>query len=125
MSVPGLVLYRWDAPLFFANAGRFHDRVLHVLRRADPPARWIVIAAEPITDIDATAASTLEDLLGDLEEAGVRLAVAELKGPVWDRMQAYGLAQRIGEDHRFPTIGTAVRAYVERTGVEWEDPNPD
>jgi high affinity sulfate transporter 1 len=124
-QIPGLILYRWDAPLFFANAGRFHDRVLHVLRRAGPRVRTIVIAAEPITDVDTTAAATLVDLLGDVEVLGVELWLAELKGPVWDQLKTYGLAGRIGEDRRFPTIGTAVHAYLERSGVEWVDPNPD
>ncbi len=125
LQVPGLILYRWDAPLFFANAGRFHDRVLRAVRHGGPDARWIVVAAEPITDIDTTAATMLVDLLEDLEVAGVHLAFAELKGPVWDQLEVYGLTERIGEENRFPTLGTAVRAYVERTGTEWVDPNPD
>ncbi|MGA9160747.1 MAG: SulP family inorganic anion transporter [Actinomycetota bacterium] len=125
LQIPGLVLYRWDAPLFFANAGRFRERVFHHVRRADPPAKWIVVAAEPITDVDATAARALSDLLDDLESRRVRLAFAELKGPVWDQLKAYGLADRIGERFRFPTIGTAVRGYVEQTGTAWVDPNPD
>lgn len=125
LQVSGLVLYRWDAPLFFANAARFRERVLRHVRRADPPARWVVVAAEPITDIDATAARAVADLLGDLEARGVRLAFAELKGGPWDQLRTYGLAERIGERYRFPTLGTAVRGYVDETGTPWEDPNPD
>jgi high affinity sulfate transporter 1 len=125
LQVPGLVLYRWDAPLFFANAASFRERVLRHVRRADPAARWVVVAAEPITDVDATAARTLADLLGDLEARGVRFCFAELKGGVWDQLKVYGLADRIGEQFRFPTIGTAVRGYVEETGTPWVDPNPD
>jgi high affinity sulfate transporter 1 len=125
-QIPGLVLYRWDAPLFFANAARFRERVLRNVRRAEPPARWVVVAAEPITDIDATAARELSDLLDDLHARGVRFAFAELKGPVWDQLKVYGgIADRIGEGYRFPTIGTAVKGYLEQTGSAWVDPNPD
>jgi MFS superfamily sulfate permease-like transporter len=124
-EIPGLVLYRWDAPLFFANAARFRDRAMHFVRHADPRARWIVVAAEPITDVDATAATALKELLDELDANDVVFAFAELKGPVWDQLGQYGLAQRIGEDHRFPTIGTAVKAYVRRTGTHWVDPVPD
>jgi MFS superfamily sulfate permease-like transporter len=119
------VLYRWDAPLFFANAARFRDRAMHFVRHADPRARWIVVAAEPITDVDATAATALKELLDELDANGIVFAFAELKGPVWDQLKQYGLAQRIGEDHRFPTVGTAVKAYVRGTGTYWVDPVPD
>jgi high affinity sulfate transporter 1 len=124
-QVPGLVLYRWDAPLFFANAARFRERVFRTVRRASPDARWVVVAAEPITDVDTTAVRALSDLLDDLDARGVRFAFAELKGPVWDQLRTYGIAERIGERYRFPTLGTAVRAYVEETGTPWVDPNPD
>ena len=125
LQIPGLVLYRWDAPLFFANAARFRERVFRNVRRAEPEARWVVVAAEPITDIDATAARELSDLLDDLDARGVRFGFAELKGPVWDQLKVYGIADRIGEGYRFPTIGTAVKGYVEQTGTAWVDPNPD
>jgi high affinity sulfate transporter 1 len=124
-QVPGLILYRWDAPLFFANAARFGERALWQVRRAGPECRWIVVSAEPITDVDATAANELRELLDDLDARGVRFAFAELKGPVWDQLVAYGIADRIGERYRFPTLGTAVKAYVEETGTAWVDPNPD
>jgi len=124
-QIPGLILYRWDAPLFFANAARFQERVLRQVRRGGPDVRWIVVAAEPITDVDATAAAELRELLDDLDERHVRFAFAELKGPVWDQLVAFGLAERIGDRYRFPTLGTAVKAYVEETNTPWEDPNPD
>ena len=125
LQIPGLILYRWDAPLFFANAARFRERVFRHVRRAGPDARWVVVAGEPITDVDTTAARELSELLDDLDVRGVRFAFAELKGPVWDQLKTYGLAQRIGERYRFPTLGTAVRGYVEETGTPWVDPNPD
>ena len=125
LRIPGLILYRWDAPLFFANAARFRERVFRHVRRAGPDVKWVVVAGEPITDVDATAARALSDLLDDLDAHSVRFAFAELKGPVWDQLVTYGLAARIGERYRFPTLGTAVKAYVEETGTPWVDPNPD
>src|SRR6185436_18933199 len=85
--IPGLVLYRFDAPLFFANAEYFRARVRSLAR----DARWIVIAAEPITDIDTTAAAALRDLHDELSAAAVVLAFAELKDPVRDRLRRYGI----------------------------------
>jgi MFS superfamily sulfate permease-like transporter len=125
LQIPGLILFRWDAPLFFANAARFHERVERHVRRGGPDIRWIVVAGEPITDVDATAANELRELLDDLDARGVRFALAELKGPVWDQLVAYGIAERIGDRYRFPTLGTAVKAYVKETGTPWVDPNPD
>jgi high affinity sulfate transporter 1 len=125
LQIPGLILYRWDAPLFFANAARFRERVFRHVRRAGPDVRWLVVAGEPITDVDATAVHELSELLDDLDARSVRFAFAELKGPVWDRLRTFGVADRIGEAYRFPTLGTAVRAYVDETGTRWEDPNPD
>lgn len=120
-QIPGLVLYRFDAPLSFFNAGAFHDRVLEQVRRAEPAARWVVVAAEPITDVDTTAAEALGSLIEELGAMGVTLAFAELKDPVKVRLRRYGTMARIGEDRCFPTMGTAVDAYVTATGQEWID----
>jgi high affinity sulfate transporter 1 len=120
-QVPGLLLYRFDAPLFFANAGVFRRRVRGLLAAARPPARWVVVAAEPITDVDTTAAAVLGELLAELRQQGVTLAFAELKGPVKDRLRRYGLYDQIGPDRFYPTVGTAVNGYLEATGVEWVD----
>jgi high affinity sulfate transporter 1 len=119
--IPGLLLYRFDAPLFFANAGYFRRRVHQLVADADRPVRWVVVAAEPITDVDTTAADTLQQLLEELRHEHVTLAMAEVKDPVKDRLQRYGLVVAIGPDRFFPTIGTAVDAYVEATGTTWVD----
>ena len=95
--MPGLVLYRFDAPLFFANAGVFHERVLRAVEEAPQPVRMVVVAAEPITDVDTTAADMLIELARELEEGGVELAFAEMKGPPKDKLEAYGLLELIGE----------------------------
>jgi high affinity sulfate transporter 1 len=130
-QVPGLLLYRFDAPLFFANAAYFRRRVRGLVAVATQPVRWVVVAAEPVTDVDTTAADTLDQLLRELRHQRVTLAFAELKGPVKDRLRRYGLYDAIGPDHFFPTIGTAVDAYVAATGTTWVDweersaPTPD
>jgi high affinity sulfate transporter 1 len=120
-QVPGLLLYRFDAPLFFANAGEFRRRIRGLLATITPRVRWVVVAAEPITDVDTSAAATLGELLAELRQQGVTLAFAELKGPVKDRLRRYGLYDQVGDDRFFPTVGTAVDAYVDATGVEWVD----
>jgi high affinity sulfate transporter 1 len=120
-QVPGLLLYRFDAPLFFANAGEFRRRIRGLLATTTPRVRWVVVAAEPITDVDTSAAATLGELLAELRQQGVTLAFAELKGPVKDRLRRYGLYDQVGDDRFFPTVGTAVDAYVDATGVEWVD----
>jgi high affinity sulfate transporter 1 len=128
--IPGLLLYRFDAPLFFANAGYFRRRVRHLVTEASHPVRWVVVAAEPITDIDTSAADTLRELLEELHQDHVTLAFAELKGPVKDLLRRYGLFDAVGADRFFPTVGTAVDGYVDATGTTWVDweertPTPD
>ncbi len=128
-NVPGLMLYRFDAPLFFANADFFRDEVRHLA--GQPDVRWIVVAAEPITDVDVTAAEMLLELNDELEARGVELAFAELKDPVRDRLRDYGLHAEIGRHRFFPTIGVAVSTYVAESHVDWvdwedhEEPEPE
>jgi high affinity sulfate transporter 1 len=119
--IPGLLLYRFDAPLFFANADAFRERISRLVDESPEPVSWVVVCAEPITDVDTTAAEMLERLADELEVAGVELAFAELKDPVRDRLSRYGLVDRIGADRFFPTVGVAVRSYVEKTGLDWVD----
>jgi high affinity sulfate transporter 1 len=124
--IPGLVLYRFDAPLFFANADAFRERVRRLASSGD--ATWIVVAAEPVTDVDATAGETLLALNDELDRMGVELAFAELKDPVRDRLRRYGIEDAIGPQRFFPTIGVAVATYLHETGVDWvdwEDRRPD
>ena len=117
--IPGLVLYRFDAPLFFANADFFRERVRALARRGE--VRWIVVAAEPITDIDVTAADTLRALNDELDAVGIELAFAERKDPVRDRLRRYGIETAVGADRFFPTLGVAVSTYLEHTGIDWLD----
>jgi high affinity sulfate transporter 1 len=118
--VPGLVIYRFDAPLFFANAKTFRDETIALARR-DPAPRWIVVAAEPITDVDTTAADVLFDLDKLLDERGQTLVFAELKDPVRRKIERYGLAREIEPQHFFPTVEAAVDAFRAKTGATWAD----
>jgi MFS superfamily sulfate permease-like transporter len=119
--IPGLVLFRWDAPLFFANAEVFADRLRLAIASSPTPVRWVVVAAEPVTDLDTTAADVLRGLDEELAAEGIDLRFAEMKDPVKDRLKRYGLFDRFGADHFYPTIGEAVNAYRDATGVEWTD----
>jgi high affinity sulfate transporter 1 len=126
-QIPGLVLFRWDAPLFFANAELFKERVLDAAAKSPTPVRWLVVAAEPVTSVDVTAADTLEELDKALHEAGIELCFAELKDPVKDKLKRFGLFAQIGERFFFPTVGAAVGNYLESHAVDWvdwEDRNP-
>jgi MFS superfamily sulfate permease-like transporter len=117
-QLPGLVIYRFDAPLFFANAKTFRDQVRR-LARSDPPPTWIVIAAEPVTDIDTTASDVLEELDGELKAKGISLVFAELKDPVRRKIERYGLARTIEPRDFYPTVETAVAAFRAQTGARW------
>jgi high affinity sulfate transporter 1 len=121
-QVPGLAIYRFDAPLFFANVKTFRDQVRR-LAAADPPPRWIVIAAEPVTDVDTTAADVLTDLDEALNERGISLVFAELKDPVRAKIERYGLTRTIDPAHFFPTVGAAVRAFRARTATPLKSPS--
>ena len=120
-QVPGLVLYRWDAPLFFANADMFRARILDAVDDSTTTVKWVVVAAEPITDVDSTAAEMIEELDKELATRNVELAFAELKDPVKDRLQRYGLEKRIGHESFFPTVGAAVKAFLAKNDVGWVD----
>ena len=122
-QMPGLVIFRFDSPLIFANANSFRDSVL-ALAAADPRPQWIVIAAEPITDIDTTAADMLEDLDLALNAAGTSLVFAELKSTVQRKVERYELTNTINPAHFFNTVTEAVKAFKERTGADWTPRTP-
>ena len=111
--VPGLVLFRWDAPLFFANADIFREHIRQVIQSAPTPTKWVVVAAEPVTDIDITASEVLAELDSELEAIGIDLCFAEMKDPVKDQLRRYGLFARFDEHTYFPTVEQAVERYRE------------
>lgn len=125
--IPGLVLFRWDAPLFFANAELFQERVIAAVENSPTPVQWVVVTAEPVTSMDVTAADVVSELERTLKEAEIKLSFAELKDPVKDKLKRFGLFTQIGEQSFYPTIGAAVRAYLTShpvPWVDWEDKHP-
>jgi high affinity sulfate transporter 1 len=120
-QIPGLVLFRWDAPLFFANAEFFRERALDAVAKSPTPVRWLVVAAEPVTSVDVTAGDTLVELDEALHAGGIELCFAELKDRVKDKLKKFGLLAQLGENNFFPTIGVAVSSYLETHNVAWED----
>ncbi len=115
-QIPGLVIYRFDAPLIFANAGLFKAEIRHIAR-SDPPPSWIIVAAEPITSLDTTAADMLEELDRELEATGINLVFAEMKDAVRQEIRNYGMDWLADRDAFYPTIGTAVKAYRLAAGI--------
>ena len=120
-ELAGLAVFRFDAPLFFANARTFRDQI-RLLAAAEPRPRWIVIAAEPITDVDTTAADMLKDLDEELNAHGTSLVFAELKDPVRDKLERYELVGPLDPAHFYPTLEAAVDAFRKQTGADWEQP---
>ena len=121
-QIPGLVLFRWDAPLFFANAEFFKERVLEAVTNSPAPVRWLVVAAEPVTSVDVTAGDTIAELDKTLHGMGIEFCFAELKDPVKDKLKRFGLVAQLGENYFFPTVGAAVSRYLEiNSDVHWED----
>lgn len=116
--LPGLVIYRFDAPLFFANVRPFRENIRR-LARTEPKPRWIVIAAEPITDVDTTASDVLLELDVELNAQGTAFVFAELKHGVREKIERYELTRQIDPRHFYRTIDSAVAAYMAETGAEW------
>src|SRR5262245_59624755 len=120
-QVPGLLLFRWDAPLFFANAEKFRELVLDSITSAPSPVQWLVVAAEPVTSIDVTSVDMLTELDRTLHEAGIEMGFAEMKDPVKDKLKRFGVFKQFGEKTFFHTVGQAVKAYLATHDVPWED----
>ena len=113
-TIPGLVLFRYDAPLCFANAEDFRRQVLAALDGAAPPVEWLVLNAEAIVEIDSTAADMLLELEQELARRGVRLALTRVKRKLYGQLVAAGIVAVVGPEHVYPTIPTAVAAFQAR-----------
>ncbi|MFD4836574.1 SulP family inorganic anion transporter [Achromobacter sp. NPDC058515] len=111
--IDGLVLFRWDAPLFFANAELFQQRLMEAVRASPTPVRRVVVAAEPVTSVDVTSADMLRELSHNLAQEGVALHFAEMKDPVRDKLRRFELAEIFSDDRFHPTVGSAVEDYLD------------
>lgn len=115
--IDGLVLFRWDAPLFFANAELFQQRLMEAVEAVPPPVRWVVVAAEPVTSVDVTSADMLRELSQNLAGRGVALHFAEMKDPVRDKLRRFELTAIFPDDRFHPTLGSAVDDYMASIGA--------
>ncbi|WP_128595131.1 SulP family inorganic anion transporter [Paraburkholderia kirstenboschensis] len=118
VQIPGLLLFRWDAPLFFANAELFQQRLIEAVDQAATPVRRVVITAEPVTSVDVTSADMLRDLHRSLQERGVELHFAEMKDPVRDKLRRFELSSIFPDTCFHPTIGSAVDTYIRTSGQD-------
>lgn len=121
--LPGLIVYRFDAPLIFANSREFAVTIRELAEHR-PGLRWIVIAAEPVTDVDTTASDMLEELDSWLNDRGISLVFAEMKDPVREKIERYELTRTIEPAHFFPTVDEAVDAHIRQTGATWQPQEP-
>ena len=117
LTEPGLIVYRFDAPLVFANAAFFTERLAALVANAGPGLKCVVLDAEPISDFDSTAAEALESLDADLERAGADLWIARANRPLRQLLTATGLMKRLGAEHIFPSVRAAVVAYQAQFGA--------
>jgi MFS superfamily sulfate permease-like transporter len=131
--VPGLVVYRYDSPLFFANAKDFQERALKALDTVEGDVEWFLLNAEAIVEVDITAIDALVELRGELERSGVVFAMARVKQDLRDDLEGAGFVERMGADRLFPTLPTAVHGYLQwyterhgspPPGVDVPDPPP-
>ena len=111
-QISGLAVYRWEAPLFFANAGAFRQQIRKLVRERQP--EWIVLQCEAVTDVDVTAAEVLGQLDRELNASGIHLAFAELRGRLQDLILRYGLLETLDRDHFYPTLEAAVKEIESR-----------
>jgi MFS superfamily sulfate permease-like transporter len=114
-QIPGVVVYRWEAPLFFANAGSFRQQIRKLVREHQP--RWVVLQCEAVTDVDVTAAEMLEQLDNELNASGVHLAFAEMRSRLQDLTLRYGLLETLDREHFYPTLEAALEHIQADPGV--------
>lgn len=119
-TIPGLVLFRWDAPLFFANAELFQNCVLKAVSDSSTPVKRIIVAAEPVTSVDVSSADVISELRKTLSESGIELHFAEMKDPVKDKLKRFEIFELLGKEFFHPTIGAAVDHYIVEYKIKWK-----
>ncbi len=121
-TIPGLVVYRYDAPLFFANAEDFRRRALAAAAREPGPLRWFVLNVEANVEVDYTALEAVDAVREEITRRGAVFALARVKQDLLARLRSFGLADKIGEERLFPTLPTAVDAYRAWAGQHGPQP---
>ena len=124
VTIPGLVVFRYDAPLWFANANDFKTRALEAVDAQTDRVEWLLLNAEAIVEIDLTAADALGELHDELERRGVVLALARVKQDLREQMERIGLVTHIGQDRLFATLPVALEAFDRRQETVPIDPGP-
>ena len=124
-TIPGLIVYRFDAPLFFANANYFVKHIRQLIAEAETPVEWFLVDAERVFDMDITAADIFRTLLDEFEREKIVLAIARASQPVYQMLERTGLTDRIGTEHFFPTVRTGVQAFIELKNLPVEEDQPD
>lgn len=117
-TVPGATVVRWEAALYFGNSKGFSQQVKQLINASDPPPKWLIFDAEATSDMDFTGATVLDGLLDFLSSRGVTFVVAEPNGKMRESLSIFGLEQRIGTDHIFPSVDTSVTGYLATTKSE-------
>ncbi len=117
--IPGLVIFRWDAPLFFANSELFRKSLGTAIAMSPTPVRRVILAAEPITSVDVTTADMLSELETSLRQDGIELRFAEMKDPVKDKLRRFEIMDQLGHGSFYPTLGAGVDAYLAEHRVDW------
>jgi sulfate permease, SulP family len=114
-TVPGLVAYRFYAPLFFANADYFIERVRGLVSASPVPVRWVLVDMQAVTDIDVTAAEAISRLKEELGQRGIALKIARANRPLRERLQRIGLGEHLAGENLFPSVHAAVAAFRRET----------
>jgi MFS superfamily sulfate permease-like transporter len=117
-DIPGLIIYRFDAPLYFGNANYFKDRVLNLINSSEDKVNWFLLDAESISSIDSTGAKTIKSILHELNHRDIGFVTARMKGPMRDTLRKTHLGAKIENRPHFPSIGKAYESYCEKYGVE-------
>jgi len=115
-TIPGLIVYRYYAPLLFSNAGHFAERVRQLILNCPKPVKWFLLDAQAITDIDVTAVDTLHMLHEELQTCGIALKIAHANRPLRQLLECTGLAGEIGPQSFFPSVHEAVEAFAQEPG---------
>jgi MFS superfamily sulfate permease-like transporter len=114
-AAPGLLIYRFNHSLYYANTEQFSQEILGLVNRADPPVSWLCVDAAAVDDVDWTGGATLRQAFGQLKERNVRLVFVEVSGDVRAELDRYGVTKLVGADAFYNSVAALMAAYEQRT----------